>query len=85
MNTTEPSRGEKVETLKDIIENIGAINNEMNAQLRVIADELAHVSCPSKDAQDPDEPLSIMAGIRRERDKAEENLALLIKIRECLW
>lgn len=76
---------DKVETLKDIIGNINSINNEMNAQLRMIADALAHVSRPFNDAQNPDEPLSLMDSIRYERGKAEENLQLLISIREYLW
>lgn len=84
MNTMEPPRGEKVETLKGIIENISAINNEMDSQLQMIADALAHGSHPSND-KNSEEPLSIMASIRCERDKAEENLKLLISIREYLW
>lgn len=76
---------EKVETLKDIVGNINAINNEMDAQLRMIADALGCGNRPSNDAQDPDGPSSLMASIRHERDKAEENLQLLLRIRECLW
>lgn len=84
MNTMEPPRGEKMETLKDIIENISAINNEMDSQLQMIADALARGSNPSNN-NNSEEPLSIIASIRRERDKAEENLKLLISIREYLW
>lgn len=84
MNTMEPPRGEKVETLKGIIENISEINNEMDSQLQMIADALARGSNPSNN-NNSEEPLSIIASIRRERDKAEENLKLLISIREYLW
>lgn len=75
---------EKVETLKDIIQNISAINDEMDAQLQMIADALARGAHPLNEVQG-NEPLSIMDSIRRERDKAEENLKLLISIRERLW
>lgn len=46
---------EKVETLKDIIETINSINNEMNAQLRMIMDALAHVSRPSDEMRKAEE------------------------------
>ena len=85
MNTMEMTRVEKVETLKDIIQNISAINNEMSAQLQMIAAALVYSSRPTNDDKSLDEPLSIMDSIRHERDKAEENLKLLISIREYLW
>lgn len=85
MNTMEPlSMEKKAETLKDIIENISAINNEMDSQLQMVADALARGGHPSND-KNSEEPLSIIASIRHERDKAEENLKLLISIREYLW
>lgn len=85
MNTMEAPRGEKVETLKDIIEDISKIDDEMNAQLQMIADVFMRGSCCTDTDKAPDDPHAIMDTIRRERDKARENLELLIVIRECLW
>lgn len=85
MNTMNEPRGEKAETLKDIIEDISGINNEMNVQLLMIADALVHGDCTTNNDKVPVDPLTIMDTVRRERDKAQENLKLLISIRECLW
>lgn len=85
MNTMEPPRMEKVETLKTIIENISAINNEMDSELQMIADALIHGSHPVNNDRHPDEQLPIIESLRREREKAEKNLTLLISIREYLW
>lgn len=85
MNTMETPSLEKPETLKDIIQTISAINNEMGAQLQMIADSLARGRHPSNNDKNPDDPLTLMDSIRRERDKAEENLKLLVIIREYLW
>lgn len=85
MNTMEAPRGEKVETLKDLIQNISAINNEMDAQLQMIADALVNGNRPTNNDKTPNDPLPIMDCIRHERDKAEENLKLLVSIRERLW
>lgn len=85
MNAMEVPSGEKVETLKDIIQNISAINNEMGLQLHMIADALVYGSHPTNNDKSLDDPLSIMDSIRRERDKAEENLKILTSIREYLW
>lgn len=85
MNTMESQRVEKVETLKDIIQNISAINNEMSLQLHMIADALVYGSHPTNNDKSLDEPPTIMESIRCERDKAEENMKLLISIREYLW
>ena len=85
MNAMEIPSIEKVETLKDIIQNISAINNEMGSQLHMIADALVYGSHPTNNDKSLDDPLSIMDSIRRERDKAEENLKILASIREYLW
>ena len=85
MNTMEVPRGEKAETLKDIIENMGAINNEMSLQLHMIADALVYGKHPTNNDKNTDELLTIMDSVRNERDKAEENLKLLISIKEYLW
>lgn len=85
MNTTEIPSIEKAETLKDILQNISAINNETSLQLHMIADALVYGSHPTNNDKSLDDPLSIMDSIRRERDKAEENLKLLTSIREYLW
>ena len=85
MNAMEIPSGEKVETLKDIIQNISAINSDMDANLQMIADALVNGSRPTNNDKNPNDPLSIMDCIRHERDKAEENLKLLISIREYLW
>ncbi len=85
MNTMEPSRGEKEETLKDVIEDISGINKEMNSQLRMIADALAQGSCSTDNDKVSDDPRTIMDAIRRDRDEAKENLKLLIHIRGYLW
>lgn len=85
MNTMEIPNVEKAETLKEIIQNICAINNEMNLQLHMIADALMYGKHPTDNHTNPDEPLPIIDLLRNERDKAEENLKLLINIRECLW
>ena len=85
MNTMEAPRGEKVETLKDIIEDISKIDDEMNAQLKIIVDALVRGDCPTDTNKAPDDPHAIMDTMRRERDKARENLKILIVIRECLW
>ena len=85
MNAMEIPRGEKVETLKDLIQNISAINNEMDAQLQMIADALVNGSRPTNNDKAPNDSLSIIDCIRHERDKAEENLKLLVSIRERLW
>lgn len=83
--TMEPPRGEKRETLKDLIESISAINNEMDAQLQMIADALARGSYSTNSDKNPENPLTIMDSIRCEREKADKNLKLLISIREYLW
>ena len=91
MNTMNPMTAmeapgvEKMETLKDIIQEISAINYEMDAQLQMIADALAHAGQRSNNDKNPDDPLTIMDSMRRERDKAQENLKLLVSIREYLW
>ena len=85
MNTMEIPSVEKVETLKDLLENISAINNEMDMQLQMIADALMYGGHLANNDKAPDDPLTIMDGIRHERDKADENLKLLVSIRECLW
>ena len=85
VSTINEPRAEKVETLKDIIQNINAINNEMGMELHMIADALVYGSHPINNDKDSDGPLAIMDSIRYERDKAEENLKLLISIRERLW
>lgn len=85
MNTIQEPRCEKIETLKDIIENISAINSEMNSHLQTIADALMHGSHPTNNDKNFDNPPAIMDAIQYERGKAEENLKLLISIRECLW
>lgn len=85
MNTMEIPTLKKAETLKDIIENIGAINNEIKLQLTMIADALMDGKHLANDNNNPEDPLTIMDTIRHERDKAEENLKTLIRIRECLW
>lgn len=84
MNTMEIPI-EKVETLKEILQDISGINNDINMNLQMIADALACGSCPSNNAENTNESLSIMASIRLERDKAQENLELLIRIRNYLW
>lgn len=85
MNTMEAPIIEKQETLKDIIENISAINNEIDAQLHMIANALVYGKHPTNNDKNADEPLSIMDSLRRECDKAEENLELIANIREHLW
>jgi len=84
MNNMEPCP-EKVETLKDIIEDISSINNEMNAQLQMIADALAHISCLTNNGKGPDDRPTIIDTVRYERDRAAENLKLLVSIRGYLW
>ena len=85
MNTMGEQCIDNRETLKDIIENISAINNEMSLQLHMIADALVYGKHPTNNDKNPDEPLTIMDSVKNERDKAEENLKLLISIREYLW
>ncbi len=86
MNTMEIPSLEKQETLKDIIQNISSINSEIGLQLHMIADALIYGSHPTNRIEkDSDDLLTIMDSLRRERDKAEENLKLLISIREHLW
>lgn len=85
MNTIEPPRVEKVETLKGIIENMSEINNEIKLQLTMVADALIDGKHLANDNNNPEDPLTIMDTIRHERDKAEENLKTLVRIRECLW
>lgn len=85
MNTMGELCIDNRETLKDIIENMSAINNEMNLQLHMIADALVYGKHPTNNDTNPDELLTIMDSVRNERDKAEENLKLLISIREYLW
>lgn len=85
MNTMESPRGEKIETLKDIIENIRAINDEMGSQLQMIADALVHGNYLSGNDRTQNESLTMLDSLRHERDRAEENLKLLVSIREYLW
>lgn len=85
MNAIESPSVEKVETLKDILQEIGAINYEMDLQLQMIADALAHCSHPSNNNNNPDDQLTIMDSLRHERDKAAENLKLLASIKRYLW
>lgn len=85
MDTIEAPRIEKKETLKDVIQIISAINNEMNAELHMIADALMYGGHLANDDKTPNDQLSLMDSLRYERGKAEENLKLIMSIRECLW
>lgn len=85
MNTMEVPSLNKEETLKDIIQIIGSINSEMGLQLHMIADALVYGSHPISKIENPDDPLTIMDSLRRERDKAAENLKLLTSIKGYLW
>lgn len=85
MNAMEEPRAEKVETLKDILEDISAVNYEIDAQLHLIADALVYGSNVNNNDKSPDDQLTIMDSLRHERDKAAENLKLLYIIKGYLW
>lgn len=78
---------QKMETVKELLENMGCILGEMGNQVAMISDavyrgenhekkELANAPCATP-------PMVVM--MRAQRDAAERLLKEIIKIREALW
>lgn len=76
----------KEETVKQILENMDAIQRETIAELVMITDALIDGSHPV--VKDPNEPCqcpTILDELRIKRDNAEDILKSVMRIRSCLW
>jgi len=78
---------EKKETVKQILENMDAIQRETIAELVMITDALVDGSHPggTEDTNEPRQSLAILDELRIKRDNAEAILKLVVRIRSCLW
>lgn len=77
----------KEETVKQILENMDAIQRETIAELVMITDALIDGSHPVgvKDPNEPCQSPTILDELRTKRDNAEAILKSVVRIRSCLW
>lgn len=78
---------EKEETVKQILENMDAIQRETIAELVMITDALVDGSRPVEDAEDNaiQNTSTILEELRIRRDNSEAILEMVIRIKACLW
>ena len=77
------------ETVKELLENMGAILEELNNEVRMIADAVYRGGNCNKVEEVPNEPKPPMPPMivimKEQRDVAGGTLRELVKIREALW
>ena len=79
---------ERMETAKELLENMGDILMELNNQVRMISDAVyrgAGVNPAEKASNEPRETPPMIAIMKGQRDTAEEILRELVRIRGVLW
>ena len=77
---------ERMETAKELLENMGAILMELNNQVRMIAEAVYRgADSVEKAPNEPRETPPMIAIMKGQRDSAEEILRELVRIREALW
>jgi hypothetical protein len=77
---------ERIETAKELLENMGAILKELNTEVRTIAEAVYRGVNPAEKA--PNEPRTtppMIAVLKEQRNMAEEVLRELVRIRGALW
>ena len=77
---------ERMETAKELLENMGDILMELNNQVRMIAEAVYRGVNPAEKApNEPRETPPMIAVMKEQRDMAESVLKELIRIRAVLW
>lgn len=78
---------QKRETVKELLENMGAILVELNNNVCMIADAVYRGgnNNPVKEVHDEPKMPPMVAIMQGQRDAAEEVLKELVRIREALW
>lgn len=79
---------QKRETVKELLENMGAILVELNNNVRMISDAVyrgGNLKTVEEVNNEPKEMPPIVAIMQGQRDSAEEILKEVVKITEALW
>ena len=78
---------ERIETAKELLDNMGAILTELNGEVRMIAEAVYRGVDPTEKApNDPTRETQPMIVIMKEqRDMAESTLREVIRIKTLLW
>ena len=89
MNESAQCAVEKRETVKELLESMGVILEDLNNEVRMIADAVYRgancnpVEGVPKEPKPPLPPLIVI--MKKHRDEANGALMELVKIREALW
>ncbi len=77
---------EKMETAKELLDNMGDILTELNIQVRMIAEAVYRgVEPTEKASNEPREAKPMIAIMKDQRDMAESTLREVIRIRTLLY